>query len=316
MKPRHRPVDDPRNTPVWLRKELLTQGYDDYAIRQLLRLGAIVRLRRGAFAAKDPHDKLDVVGQHGLLARAVLRQAKTEVVLSHVSGLGEYDVPVWGIDLTDVHVTRVDGKVGRHEAGVHQHCGRIQEGDVVTRNGVQVMSATRLALEVTTLVDVERSLCVVNFLLNAGHTTREQLRARYCTMECWPNTLATDIVLRLADPRIESVAESRCYHLFWRCGLPAPELQHEVRDVDGELIGRLDFAWPALGVWIEFDGNVKYEKPLKPGQSASDVVLAEKRREDRIRRRTGWRCIRLTWADLEHPERTAAMLRRELLGQI
>lgn len=293
----------------------MAQGYDDYAIRHLLRHGVIVRLRRGAFVAKDPHDLLDAVGQHGLLARAVIKQAKTEVVLSHVSGLGEYEAPAWGIDLTDVHVTRVDGRVGRHEAGVHQHCGRILDGDVVTRNGIRVMSATRLALEVTTVVDVERALCVVNFLLHAGHTTQEQLRARYQTMECWPNTLTTDIVLRLADPRIESVAETRCYHLFWRCGLPAPELQYEVRDVDGELIGRLDFAWPALGVWIEFDGHVKYEQPLKPGQSASDVVLAEKRREDLIRRRTGWRCIRLTWSDLEHPERTARMLRWELLGQ-
>lgn len=315
MKPRPRPLDDPRNTPVWLRKELLAQGYDDYAIRQLLRDGVIVRLRRGAFAAKGDCDQLDTAGIHGLVARAVVKQAKTKVVLSHLSGIPEYDAPVWGIELTDVHVTRLDGKIGRHEAGVHQHCGRIVDGDVVTRNGVAVMSATRVALEVTTLVGVEPALCIVNHLLHAGHTTAEQLRDRYRSMECWPNTLATDIVLRLADARIESVAESRCYHLFWRCGLPAPQLQYEVRDVDGELIARLDFAWPELGVWVEFDGSVKYQELLKPGQSASDVVVAEKRREDRLRRRTGWRCIRLTWADLERPERTSAMLRRELLGQ-
>ena len=255
------------------------------------------------------------MGEHGLLARAVLKQAKTEVVLSHVSGLGEYDVPVWGIDLTDVHVTRVDGKVGRHEAGVHQHCGRIQEGDVVTRNGIQVMSATRLALEVTTVVDVERGSVRGQLPAARGSHHHEQLRARYRTMECWPNTLATDIVLRLSDPRIESVAESRSPPVL-ALRPSAPELQHEVRDVDGELIGRLDFVWPALGVWIEFDGNVKSQKPLKPGQSASDVVVAEKRREDRIRRRTGWRCIRLTWADLEHPSGLPRCLRRELLGQI
>ena len=63
---------------------------------------------------------------------------------------------------------------------------------------------------------------------------------------------------------------------------------------------------------MEFDGRVKYEKLLEPGQRASDVVIAEKRREDLIRRLTGWRCLRITWSDLEHPERTAAMIRTAL----
>ena len=232
--------------------------------------------------AKDPHDLLDAVGQHGLLARAVIKQAKTEVVLSHVSGLGEYEAPAWGIDLTDVHVTRVDGRVGRHEAGVHQHCGRILDGDVVTRNGIRVMSADPVGPRGDH--SRRRRACTVRRQLSAARAVTRLKSSSAPGTRRWSagrTPSRTDIVLRLADPRIESVAETRCYHLFWRCGLPAPEPQYEVRDVDGELIGRLDFAWPALGVWIEFDGNVKYEQPLKPGQSASDVVLAEKRREDR-----------------------------------
>jgi hypothetical protein len=71
----------------------------------------------------------------------------------------------------------------------------------------------------------------------------------------------------------------------------------------------VDFAWPRFGVFLEFDGRVKYEKLLRPGQSASDVVIAEKRREELICRLTGWRCIRIVWSDLEHPARTAAMIR-------
>ena len=144
-------------------------------------------------------------GLHGLRSRAVVQQAKTPVVLSHVSAVLEYDAPDWGLDLSDVHVTRLDGRLGRHEAGVHQHCGKILSGDVVSRNGVDVMSATRAALEVTTVADVEACLAVVNHLLHAGHTTLEQLAARYLAMDQWPNTLHTDLVLRLADPRIESL---------------------------------------------------------------------------------------------------------------
>jgi hypothetical protein len=317
MKQVRRRDDDPRNTAVWLRRELLAQGYDDYAISRLVADGVFVRLRRGAYASKLDFDKLDTAGRHGLRARAAIKQAKTGVVLSHASALPEYDAPTWRIDLGEVDLTRLDGKVGRREAGIRQHRGRILDGDVVVRNGVSVMSGARAALEVTMIADVEPALCVVNHLLHFRHTTLEQLAERYRTMDHWPHTLTTDIVLRLADPRVESVGESRSFYLFWRHSIPAPVPQYEVRDEDGELIGRVDFAWPELGVFLEFDGDVKYQKPLRSGQSASEVVVAEKRREDRIRRRTGWRCIRLTWDDLEHPERTAAMLRRELrIGQL
>ena len=312
MKPAPRRDDDPRNTPVWLRGELLDQGYDDYAIARLVADGVFVRLRRGAYASKVDYGKLDASGRHGLRARAAIKQAKTAVVLSHVSALPEYDAPTWRIDLDEVNLTRLDGKVGRREAGIRQHRGRVVEGDVITRNGVPVMSGTRTSLEITTIADVEPALCVVNHLLHHGHTTLAQLAERYRTMDHWPHTLTTDIVLRLADPRIESVGESRSFYLFWRHHLPMPVPQYEVRDEDGRVIARLDFAWPELGVFLEFDGKVKYEKPLRPGQSASEVVIAEKRREDKIRQRTGWRCIRLTWDDLEHPARTAAMIRREL----
>ena len=62
-------------------------------------------------------------------------------------------------------------------------------------------------------------------------------------------------------------------------------------------------------MWLEFDGRVKYEKFVPAGQSSTDVVLREKKREDIIRRITGWRCIRITWADFYRPEVTAAKIR-------
>lgn len=242
----------------------------------------------------------------------MVQQAQTRVVLSHVSGLPEYDAPTWGLDLSDVHVTRPDGRAGRHEAGVQQHCGAIVPGDVVSRHGLEVMSPTRLTLEITTVANLEASLVVANHFLHCGATTKEMLLARYALMEHWPNTLRTDLVLRLADPRIESVGETRSFALLFNHGIPAPEPQYAIRDSTGREVARVDFAWPELGVYLEFDGRVKYEKLLRPGQRASDVVLAEKEREKLIFRLTGWRCIRITWSDLARPAATAAMIRNEL----
>lgn len=115
-------------------------------------------------------------------------------------------------------------------------------------------------------------------------------------------------MLRLAHPRIESVGETRTLFCCWSQGLPAPEPQWIVSE-HGREIARLDFAWPELGVWLEFDGRQKYVKFLREGETVTDAVLREKRREERIAELTGWRCIRITWADLADPVRLAARLR-------
>jgi hypothetical protein len=255
---------------------------------------------------------LDAAGQHAVTARAVLRQAKAEVVLSHVSALIEYDAPTWGVDLSVVHVTREDGKAGRKERGIQQHCGRLLPDDVVNRNGVRMTSATRLALDMTTISGTEVALGIMNHLLHEGLTSVEALEERYASMDQWPHTLATDMVLRLADERIESLGESRTLHLCFQQQVPRPVPQYEIRDRWGRVVARVDFAWPEHGVFLEFDGKVKYERFLREGESASDAVIREKRREEMICELTGWRCIRLSWADLYTPELTARRI-RELL---
>lgn len=304
---------DARFTPVMLRGELVAAGWNDRAIARMLKEGAWVKVRRGAYVEMAPWRTLDAAGRHELHARAVLRQANTDLVLSHASGMMLYDAPTWGLDLSSVHVTRTDGKAGRAEAGVCQHRGRIIAGDVVTRHGVQVMAAPRLGLEVTTVADTEAALVAVNHLLHQKETTLEQMQSRYAEgIHGWAHTLRTDIVLRLADPRIESPGESRTFYLCYRHGLPAPESQYEIRDPRGDLIAVVDFAWPKHGVFLEFDGRVKYQQLLKEGESPTDVVLREKRREERICALTDWRCIRLDWADLSRPQLTAQRIRTAL----
>src|SRR6478752_2956800 len=135
-------------------------------------------------------------------------------------------------------------------------------------------------------------------------------------MERWPNTLRTTLVLQWADHRIESVGESRTLHLIRSNGLPVPEPQYRITDATGREWARVDFAWPDLGVFLEFDGRVKYERLLRPGERASTVVIAEKKREELICRRTGWRCIRLDWDDLARPAATLRLLRGALFPSL
>ena len=94
--------------------------------------------------------------------------------------------------------------------------------------------------------------------------------------------------------------------------LPRPELQKEVFGPGGVLIGRSDFWWPEHALLGEFDGQVKYLRYRREGESIEEAVLREKKREDRMREVTGCRMIRFVWADLFHPERTSQRLRAQL----
>ena len=97
---------------------------------------------------------------------------------------------------------------------------------------------------------------------------------------------------------------------MWTQHLPEPQLQFKVYDEDGSLVGITDFAWPEFGLLGEFDGKIKYGRLLKEGETASDAVVREKEREDRIREVTRWLMIRYVWRDLYQPEATAARTRR------
>jgi Transcriptional regulator, AbiEi antitoxin len=298
-----------RDHGVFLRREALGLGLSDRAITQQIRAGDWVRVRHGAYTFRHLWEAYDAMGRFELRSRAAYRTAKAEVVLSHTSSLSVLGTPWWDLSLDEAHLTRRDGRVGRREAGVVQHCGRVSDADVEFSGELAYMNGTRTALEICTIADVEHSLVVVNGLLRAGKTSPELLRSRYVDMEMWPRTLTTELVLRLCDHRPESVAESRWFYSFHLHNLPCPVPQHEVRDGDGRLIARLDFAWPELGVWVEVDGKVKYDELRRAGETPVDVLMREKRREEAVRAITGWECIRVTWADLFHPERVVDRIR-------
>jgi hypothetical protein len=297
---------------VFTRKEAMALGYHDHAIAMLVAGGVWVRVRRGAYVFGAEWAAMTENDRYAVLCRAAVHQSRTEVVLSHISSANEYGCPLWECDRSQVHLTRVDRRAGRAEAGIVQHRGVIDDDDMVVDDGVARMSATRTALELTTLLDVEHALVEVDFLLHEGLTTIEQLADRYATMTRWPRTLTTEMVLRLADGRSESVGETRARFLCWSQHLPAPVPNYSIRDDTGVEVARVDLAWPELGVFVEFDGRVKYEGRRREGESVVDCVLREKQRESLICELTGWRCLRLVWADLYRPGETAARIRRLL----
>jgi hypothetical protein len=295
---------------VFLRREAEALGYEDHPIARLVKAGEWHRVRRGAYTFGDEWASLSTNERYGLMCAAVLRQAKTDVVLSHLSSANEWKAPLWDVNLSEAHTTRKDGKAGRREAGVVQHRGKILEGDLSSaRFGRDVMSPTRTCLELTTMLDIEHAVVEIDDLLHRELTTVDALQTRYALMDSWPDTLRTDLVLRLVDGRSESVGESRTRYLCWAQHLPAPVPNYPIRDRRGRIVHRVDLAWPRLGVFLEFDGKEKYLRHLRPGETVVKAVLREKQRESLVCELTGWRCVRIVWADLYRPEETAERIR-------
>jgi hypothetical protein len=103
--------------------------------------------------------------------------------------------------------------------------------------------------------------------------------------------------VRAALPLVRSGAQTPLESLsrvrLMRCGLPEPRLQVPFYDAEG-LIGIVDMYWEELGVIGEADGLLKY-------RTGADLI-AEKRREDRLRRQRP--VVRWDWSLMWNSPRT------------
>lgn len=298
---------------IRLRRQLIAAGWSDRDISRALASGLIHRVRYGAYVDVG---RWKLLGsdrdRHRARSRAVLRTAHPSSVLTHQSALAEHVGAVWRLCLDEVALTRTDGVAGRREAGIVHHSGNLLLHDITVLHGVPVSTPARTAVEILTTTDSELGFCLLNVLLHAGRTTLDEVRAVAARTDHWPNTLGVRIALGLADPRLSSIAESRTFHLLYREGIPLPDLQVDVHEAAGKLLGRVDFLWPRHGVFLEFDGRIKYDQFRRPGESLADYVMREKKREERICQETGWICIRIGWSDLEDPRATAQRIRSVL----
>ena len=300
---------------LFLRREALEAGYRDVDLTRGVRAGRLVRVRHGAYVPARAWAALDEVGRFRVRGRAVLLTHGDRVMLSHTSAAAEHGLSLWDVDLSRVHVTRLDGESGRHTHDVVYHEGTSTPQDVLELGPGLVVTPVRAALEAASLHDVERGVVIVDSLYHRGLGDPDAVGRAYLRRAGHPFSRSLQVVVRVAREGAHSVGESRARMVFFAHGIPEPQLQYVVRDEDGQIIGICDLAWPRLGLLGEFDGIQKYIRLLRPGQTTADAVLSEKVREDAIREVTGCRMIRYTWDDLSHAERMAARTRRMLAAQ-
>jgi hypothetical protein len=180
------------------------------------------------------------------------------------------------------------------------HSAAITDDEVVERHGIKITSVARTVVDLARTYGFESSVIACDYALHERLVTPADL-VLALDMACQrPGRRAASRALAFADGRAESPGESRTRVLMLRAGLDAPELQVEVHDGSGTLVGRTDLGYQEDSTLIEFDGKVKYQKLLRPGQTPSEAVIAEKRREDEIRS-AGFAVLRIVWSELATP---------------
>jgi hypothetical protein len=86
--------------------------------------------------------------------------------------------------------------------------------------------------------------------------------------------------------------------------LPPPERQVVVLDRHGQFVAKVDLAWPALGLFIELDGEQHLGQPVYDARRETGVVAA-----------TGWLCGRFTWTECVHHRNATARRLEDLVRQ-
>lgn len=293
------------------RSDLLEAGLDDRRIAGSLRSGHLTRIRHGTYVVTSSFRALSPEQQHLVAAFSVVDKLGPSVALSHHSAAMAHTGTSWGIDLRTVHVTRLDGRGCRREAGVVHHVGHVVGDDEIALvDGRQVVRPARAVIESCSLASVESAMVTASFALRVGVCTQDELAERLHLHERWPGMLTVRLGLGAAEPRCESVGEVRSLFMFGVTGVPRPDVQVEIRLADmGLVIARSDYGWWPARHLGEFDGLFKYGR-LNPYADPGESIVREKKREDQIRDQL-WGMSRWIWRDLE-PENRGATGRRIL----
>lgn len=280
-------------------------GFTDYELSAAVARGELRKVVRGIFVRAMDRTPAD---NHRLLAIATYLSAGDDVVVSHQSA-----ATLLGIEMLKPELGRAQIIIGRRSGGHkdrHRHVrvGVVPAGERTQVRGIQVTSLERTAVDVacTTAMKFAGALAVFDSALRLGADPGEiarLLEQRRRGVEC------ARLAFGYADGRAENPGESWGRAQMIEAGLPVPRLQHTFFDENDRFVARTDYDWDGRLV-AEFDGEIKYGKLLRPGESRADVVKREKEREDALRRMDVM-VVRFTWKDLE-AGRVAAMLREWL----
>ncbi|TNC20704.1 DUF559 domain-containing protein [Amycolatopsis alkalitolerans] len=277
------------------RRRDVANALGERALRGALKDGVFVQLWRGIVV--DGKRVLDPVTR----ASAALLLAGKDAVLSRNTAAVLHGLTA--AEAFEVHVTVPYSSWVRSTTGLVVHHGRFTGEDVVTRYGLPVFSLDAVITELLCGEVRWKALACLDQAL-AGLSDRntkallDAVDLHLMHRDDRRGVRIAESLLALGVRGAESPQESRLRLVITDAGFPNPVTQHPIFTLSGELLYRLDLAWPELRIGVEYDGYEAHE-----GRDDYDSE-----RDRRLAGR-GWRIVRVRKEDLAEPARFLAELR-------
>jgi hypothetical protein len=208
-------------------------------LRAYVQNGGLVRVWYGVYAATEP----DLIGRLGALDVFIGQSAVA--CMGTAAGLYGFD-----LENTDaVHVLDPGVRL-RPTTGliVHQRVGAPLQHVA----GRLATAPAWTAIEVARTLRRPRVLATLDAALRSLRCTRAELESAVQEQKGRRGIVVVRDLLPYADGRAESGMESEARLVMIDYGLPLPELQYEIRALDGT-VHRVDFAWPEHRVVAEYE---------------------------------------------------------------
>ncbi|MGA4686350.1 DUF559 domain-containing protein [Micromonospora sp. AB353] len=263
----------------------------------MLRGPTWIRLLPDVYVHRDGYR----AGDHGMWCEAVSLRLPPDAVLA-----GRSAAWLFGVDVLtrDAPVTVVLPTAARLRPHPRLRVVRspLAARDRTLVGGLPVTTPLRTAFDLGRHGSRVEALVAVDALLHRRLVRLPGLRDFAAARAGWPGLSLLREVLALAEPLSESPMETRMRLLLLDAGLGPLTAQHEVR-AGGRFVARVDLAWPALRLAVEYDGDHHRER----AHFRRDVGRLN------ALRAAGWVVLRFTADDvLRRPDATVALVRQAL----
>lgn len=295
-----------------LARDRIERGLTAKDLSRGVRSGSLVRVRQGIYTDGDAWRAMKPWEQYRLRVQAAAETCQSPTIFARHSAASVLAIPTIGFHHS-VQALTLKNDGGRSRAGISRHFADPTGLKVIRRDGLLITSRLRTVLDLAAFTPFVEAAAPLDHVLKPDRAmgfrglNKDELRAGIGAIYKPAAQQRIIAAIEFADPLSGSAGESYSRALIHLAGFEAPILQQEIFDADGS-VGFTDFCWKYARVVGEFDGIAKYIKPeMLKGRTTQQAVLAEKKREDRIRA-TGLNVVRWDWQDLMNPARLEAML--------
>lgn len=272
-------------------------GLDKFALASLTKSGALLHPCRGLYAVPELVDRSRVETWHKHLTYGG-RMLYPDATLVGATALVAHDIAVWNTDLTRPALFRPrDRSAAASAFWVRPRTCRDTLDTPLGPTQPIALSVIQHCLD----NGMTQGVVSADAAMRMGLTSPEELAAAAEAVESWPRSSRTRTMLTYIDERHETPGESIVAVFAGAAGIELVP-QVTIYEVDGTLVGRVDFVVKGTKVIVEFDGRRKYVRRDDDvesgpwGKSADEKVFDEKQREDRLRA-LGYVVVRLVWKD-------------------